>query len=109
MKISDAVQNPSNTLNDTDPYDIGNDPGDIDASEKSDQSQSPDPAMNALKHGAAAYERSGRLPVEWEGYDRELARELLSLVGGAERFFGMHAGGQESHFGRDGFQLARKG
>ena len=41
---------------------------------------------DALKHGATAYERNGRLPAEWEGYDRELARELLVLVGGAERY-----------------------
>ena len=40
----------------------------------------------AVTHGAAGYERDGNLPVGWEGYDLELARELLDLAGGDERF-----------------------
>lgn len=51
-----------------------------------DLSSPQDPALNALKHGAAGYERDGRMPTEWEGYDREIARDLLVLVGGDERF-----------------------
>lgn len=31
----------------------------------------------ALKHGARAYETTGQLPAEWEGYDVKLAQVLL--------------------------------
>jgi hypothetical protein len=43
-------------------------------------------SQNALKHGAAGFERDGRLPVEWDGFDRDLVHEMLILVGGDERF-----------------------
>lgn len=51
-----------------------------------EQGQFAERNVAALKHGAGAYEKSGGLPAEMEGFDVVLAEELLELAGGDPAF-----------------------